>query len=64
MATNFHSTTWQGLEAATGVTAPADANANAKPALSAAERKYGERAVRSVWGLAVASLVLILGFTA
>jgi len=50
----------QGLEAATGVTAPEDA----KPALSAAERKYGERAVRSVWGLAVASLVLILGFTA
>ena len=61
MATNFHSTTLQGLEAATGVTAPEDA----KPALSAgAGSKYRARAVRSVWGLAVASLVLILGLAA
>ena len=62
MATKFHSTTLQGLEAATGVTAPEDA----KPALSAgAGSTYGERTVRSAWGLAVASsLVLILGFAA
>jgi hypothetical protein len=57
-ATNFHSTTWQGLEAATGVTAPD----TAKPATPALEAD-GERAVRSAWGLAVASLVLVLGCT-